>query len=157
MDTAQEREISRDQKNWYRLSSRILDKDYQRRGRLPKRERQALQDRGMYGAYKAYLNKTLPRQPPEGTRKTLPTNWWKVLLQLSRTGVAERKPLVFVEALTFAWTGRFVHAWCDHRHHWYIADDPRRKDCCEQEHIGPKVRLIAAQPQAAKRGRWREL
>src|SRR5213594_84539 len=91
MDTAQASEISRDRKNWYRLSSRILDKGYQPRGRLPKHERQALQDCGMHGAYRAYLNKTLPRQPPEGRRKTLPTNWWQVLLQLREAGVAGRK------------------------------------------------------------------
>lgn len=122
------------------------------RGHLPHDIRQTLREIGLHGKFGAYLNsRFFPALPPREKRKTIPTQWKKLILTPGFPDVVKW------QAMLFDWAGGFQIAWCDYGKHWYCADDPRRKDCWEHEHMGAKVRFITSHPTAYRKSKEREL
>jgi hypothetical protein len=100
---------------------------------------------GMWGNLAEYLGLGLHRWGPGDVLRTMTPRerWGRLqtdLIQNFPSGTLQNHIVgALLESLVFAKYG-FVPVCCSHGRHWFISDDPRRKDCPEHRIAGQKAR-----------------
>lgn len=109
---------------------------FPRQTRTPSAYKERLTQLGLFGEVANTLNRSGGTVVRRLLVKGAPS-WFSLRRVLRDAG-----PRADLEVRVFERYG-WRPAWCDHGQHFYVADDPRRKDCIRHRYAGQKARWRA--------------